>query len=395
MNNLTLINRVKYSKHIYTLYYYVGSWGIRLLKMFVKADASLIVFASFGGRRFDDSPKAIYEAMLQDSRFDGYKLVWAFIHPGDYKLPRGEKVQIDTLVYYKTLLRARIWVTNSSMTRGLSFTGKNCFQLNTWHGSAIKCMGNDINSGNTSFSIKGKSKLKGVMLAQGDYDVAVFSRAFNIPSDCFRVIGLPRNDELAYTTKEKEKELKKVIGIPEGKKAILYAPTFREYDKDDGNNVVLIPPINLQLWAERLGDDYVLLFRAHYEVARVMGIKDSDFVKNVSAYPNLNELMLASDMMISDYSSIFFDYAIQGKPMISYCYDYEKYAEKRGLYFDIREWLPSATNEEELLRIIDNTDTTKTSEATIRFQKKYITEYGHATKKSLDIICEHIQNKFD
>ena len=390
MNNLSLINRVKYSKIIYTLYYYIGSWGIRFLKLFVKTDAKLIVFASFGGRKYDDSPKAIYEAMLHDPRYDGYKLVWAFMHPEEFNLPREEKVQIDTLAYYKTLLRARIWVTNSSMTRGLNFTGKNTFQLNSWHGSAIKRMGSDINSGNTSFGIKGKSNINCVMLAQGDFDVEVFSKAFNMAADDFRITGLPRNDELANTTKARQDELKISLGIPKTKKAILYAPTFREYDKDESNNVVLTPPINLKLWADRLGKDYVLLFRAHYEVAQVMGVVDNEFVKNVSDYPNLNELIFASDMLISDYSSIFFDYAIQGKPMLCYCYDYEKYAEKRGMYFDIREWLPSASSEEDLLNYISNTDTTIKNDSTIRFQRKYVSEFGHATEKSLDIIYEHL-----
>jgi len=358
--------------------------------LFVKTDTKLIIFSSFGGRKYDDSPKAIYEAMLQDSRFEDYKLMWAFMHPEDYDLPKGEKVRVDTLDYYISLLRARIWVTNSSMTRGLNFSGRNTFQINTWHGSTIKRMGSDINSGNTSFGIKGNSKIGGIMLAQGLYDVDVFSRAFNMSANDFSVIGLPRNDELAQATKEKQDKLKISLGIPKGKKTILYAPTFREYDKDDSNNVVLLPPVNLHLWADKLGNDYVLLFRAHYEVARIIGLEENEFVKDVSAYPNLNELMIASDLLISDYSSIFFDYAILGKPMLCYCYDYEKYAEKRGVYFDIRRWLPSANGEEELLNVIYNIDTTVKSEASIKFLRNYVTEFGQATEKSLDIIYEHL-----
>lgn len=391
MSSLSLINRVKYSHTFYTLYYYIGSWGISLLKLFVKADDKLIVFSSFGGRKYDDSPKSIYEAILHDKRFADFRLVWAFMHPDDYQLPRGEKVKIDTLKYYTTLLRARVWVTNSSMQRGLHFMGKNTFQLNTWHGSAIKRMGSDINSGNTSFGSKGRSTVKGVMLAQGDYDVEVFSQAFHTPRKNFRVIGLPRNDELASASKERQEELKKLLGIPPEKKVILYAPTFREFDKDDGNNVVLVPPFNLLLWRERLSKDFVLLFRAHYEVARVMGIEDNDFVKNVSSYPSLNDLMIVSDMLISDYSSIFFDYAIQGKPMLCFCYDYDRYAKNRGMYFDIREWLPNADNEDELIKLIQNTDTTKENAATKRFQEHFVTEYGSAAKKSLDIIYDKIR----
>lgn len=391
MNTLSLINRVKYSKTIYTIYYYIGSWLISLLKLFVQTDDKLIVFASFGGRKYDDSPKAIYEAMFRDSRFDDYKLVWAFMQPDKFEIPRGEKVKIDTFSYYKKLLSARVWVTNSSMNRGLDFTGNHTFELNTWHGSAIKKMGGDINKGNTSFGLKSSKKNENVMLAQGEYDVDVFTKAFSRPRESFRVIGLPRNDELAHVTKDIQDATKQRLGISTNKKVILYAPTFREYDKDSGNNVVLTPPINLELWQEQLGDDFVFLFRAHYEVAKVMGIEDNDFVKNVSSYPNLNDLMIASDMLISDYSSIFFDYAIQWKPMLCYCYDYEKYAKERGMYFDIRDYLPNADNEDDLIKLIQNTDTTKENAATKRFQEHFVTEYGSAAKKSLDIIYDKIR----
>ena len=391
MNSLKLINRVKYSKTFYNLYYYVGSLLIRVLKFIVRPDDKLIVFASFGGRKFDDSPKAVYEAILLDQRFDEYNLVWAFMQPDNYVLPRGKKVKIDTFAYYKLLLKARVWVTNSSMTRGLNFTGKQTFELNTWHGSAIKKMGSDIDKENTSFRIKNLQYNDGVMLAQGQYDVDVFSRAFHRPEDYFRIIGLPRNDELAHVTKDIQAGLKEKLGIPQEKIVILYAPTFREYEKDGGNNCVMAPPMDLKLWKEMLGKDYVLLMRAHYEVARVMDVEEDDFVKNVSAYPNLNELMMASDMLISDYSSIYFDYAIQGKPMLCFAYDYERYAKERGMYFDVREYLPNAETEGELLSLVRATDCSQICESTRRFRETYVTEYGSASRQAVEIIHDALQ----
>ena len=390
MNQLSLINRVKYSKIIYSLYYNIGSLLIRLMKLFVRTDDKLIVFASFGGRKYDDSPKVIYEAMLEDPRFEDYHLVWAFIQPDAFDIPYGQKVKIDTFSYYKALLAARVWITNSSMNRGLRFTGKHTFLLNSWHGSTIKKMGADINAGNTSFKRKGHKHSGQIMLAQSGYDVDVFSRAFRMPRGEFRTIGLPRNDELAHASLERQITLKRELGIPNRKKVILYAPTFREYNKDSGNNVVLNPPIDLAKWERELGDDYVLLFRAHYEVAKVMGVENSDFVKNVSSYSSLNDLMIASDMLISDYSSIFFDYSILGKPMLCYCYDYDKYAEKRGMYFDIRDWQPYASDENVLLKLIKETDSNCECPSTMKFQKKFVTEFGNASQKALDIIYNNI-----
>lgn len=390
MNSLSLINYVKYNKTIYSIYNNIGSKCISLLKHFLKTNDKLIIFSSFGGRKFDDSPKAIYDAMIKDQRFEGCYLVWAFIHPEDYNLPRGKKVKIDTFQYYKTLLCARIWVTNSSMTRGLNFTGKNTFELNTWHGTPIKRMGSDVIDSNKSFGLKDIKTNKGVMLAQSQYDVDVFSKAFHKPTESFCITGLPRNDILAHVTQDIRFLAREKLGITDDKKVILYAPTFREYEKDIRNNCVLTPPMDLKKWKEELGTNHVLLLRAHYEVAKVMGIEDNEFVKNVSVYPNLNELMIASDILISDYSSIFFDYSIQGKPMICFAYDYDRYTKERGMYFDIREYLPHTDNDDELIRLIKSTDISIKSETTISFQKKFVTIIGSASKKALDIIYDNI-----
>ena len=390
MNSLSLINFVKYNKILYSIYSNIGSKCISFLKLFLKSNDKLIIFSSFGGRKFDDSPKAIYDTMLKDKRFNDYHLVWAFIHPEDYNLPRGEKVKIDTFHYYKTLLCARVWVTNSSMTRGLNFTGKNSFELNTWHGSAIKRMGSDVIESNKSFGLKDIKSNNGVMLAQSQYDVDVFSKAFHKPTESFYITGLPRNDILAHITEDMRFHAREKLGITEDKKVLLYAPTFREYEKDGRNNCVLSPPMDLKKWKDVLGSKFVLLVRAHYEVAKVMGIEDNEFVKNVSLHPNLNELMIASDILISDYSSIFFDYAILGKPMLCFAYDYDRYTKERGMYFDIREFLPHTDNDDELIKLIKSTDISKKSEATVSFQKKFVTAIGNASTKALSIIYDNI-----
>ena len=195
MSNLGLINKVKYSTLLYSLYYYCGSFLLRLIRVFIKSDDHLIVFISFGGRRFDDSPKSIYDALLVDKRFDSYRLIWAFISPDDFSIPRGIKIKTDTLKYFIILLKARVWITNSSVERGLSFSGKKSFCLNSWHGTAIKKMGTDISSDSKSFKSKAKESID-IMLAQGQYDVELFSRVFNIQKNKFKITGLPRNDEL-------------------------------------------------------------------------------------------------------------------------------------------------------------------------------------------------------
>lgn len=388
--SVSLINRIKYSKTLYSLYYYIGSFIITLLKLIIKPKDNLIVFSSFGGRKYDDSPRVIYEKMILDPRFESYELVWAFISPENKAIPKGRIIKTDTLNYYITLLQARCWITNSGMERGLNFKGANTFYLNTWHGTPIKYMGVDINN-NQSFRGKAGMNNIDVMLAQGKYEADIFSRVFQLDPSKFKIVGLPRNDELSLKLEDQTISIlkKKIIGTQDDRKVILYAPTFREYTKDANNNCILSMPIDFNYWREKLKDKYLILFRAHYEVVKTMNINDyKDFIFNVSSYENLNELIQISDILISDYSSIFFDYSITNKPMISYAYDYEEYNRKRGLYFDIRSELSSEkiSNDQELISYISSMDISKKTAETIKFTKKYVDAYGSSTDQTLDIL---------
>lgn len=385
-----LINLVKYSKVLYGLYYYCGSFAVKLMGLFVKMDKKKILFSSFGGRKYDDSPRCIFEKMRSDPRFADYRFVWALGSPQNFEIKGASKVKCDTISYYKELLSSSVWVTNSTMERGLFFKPSRILNLNTWHGTAIKRMGTDIGRGNSSFMSKGKGNHDDIMLAQGQYDVDIFSRVFGIPSGHFRITGLPRNDELVNcNTEENRKRIRGKMDIKTDKKVILYAPTFREYEKNGG--CIMSPPIDLNKWEQLLGDNYVLFVRAHYEVLNVMKFEETVFVKDVSLYPNLNELMIVSDLLISDYSSIFIDYSLLDKPMLCFAYDYDKYATERGLYFDIREKLECSTeNEDELIQIIKELDWERRVAITRGFRERFIEEAGSASSKTVDIVWNYL-----
>lgn len=382
---------VKYVGWIYAIYFYLGSFALKVLKHFVQADDKLILFISFGGRKFDDSPKAIYDEMIKDDRYKDYRLVWAFYNPDAYDIPKGEKVKCDTFAYFKTALRARVWISNSTVERGLDFKGKHTFYFDTWHGTPIKKMGSDVDSSNKSFKGRGNWAVD-YFTCQGEFEADVFGRVFRtVGRDKMHVIGLPRNDVYANYTEEFMLSLRQKMGIPADKRVILYAPTFREYDKTDSMEVKVSLPMQLDKWRKELGEDYVLLFRAHYEVAKGLNIKDDDFVREMSGYPQLEDLMIVSDLLISDYSSIFFDYSIMPKPMLAFCYDYDKYASERGMYFDIREWLPAADNEDDMIALIKNGDAEQQIAKTKAFQQKFVTAFGSATKQSLDVIAKELK----
>ena len=384
---------VKYIPWLYCIYFYLGSLAIFLLKIFVRPNDKLILFISFGGRRFDDSPKAIYQQMILDPRFDSYRIVWAFKDPESFNLVRGEKVRCDTLLYFITALKARIWISNSTVERGLEFKGKHTFYFNTWHGTPIKKMGSDVEGHNKGFKGKGQWKVD-YFTCQGKYEQDIFCRVFNgLNTENTHLIGLPRNDIYANYSKEYMRSLRKKLGIPMDKRVILYAPTFREYDKSSNYEIKTTIPIDIQNLKQELGDKYIFLFRAHYEVSRRWDIKGDDFIYEMSNYPSLEDLMIVSDILISDYSSIFFDYSIMDKSMLAYCYDYDLYSVERGMYFDIRDWLPSAAHQEELLDLIRTEKYDEQIAMTKRFRERFVTSYGSAVKQSLNVIYNEL-NRF-
>lgn len=387
-----LMSIVKYCKPIYRVYYYTGTFFLNLLKKFIRTEENLILFVSFGGKKFDDSPRAIYEGMLKDKRFEKYDLVWAFQTPENFSIPRGRIIKVDTFNYFVTALRARCWITNSSIERGLGFTGKHTFFYNTWHGTPIKKMGTDIGEDNASFRSKNTWNMD-VLTCQSQYEAEIFSRVFEIDLKKCVKCGLPRNDVLAFVTEEQKKEMKAKLGIPNEKKVILYAPTFREYEKNEALKCVFKSPICFRNWKKELEEEWVILLRVHYEALQSMDLEGlSGFVYDVSAYSTLNDLMIASDILISDYSSIFFDYAILGQPMLCYAYDYDEYTKKRGLYFDIRKELLGGTiAEEELLELVKTMPSKEAIESTRSFKNKYVESYGKATETSLNLIYERIK----
>ena len=133
---------IKRNKILYYVYYYVMSGLVNVYKLFLRSDNNLILFVSYGGRHFSDSPRVIYEAMIRDERFSNYTIYWAFTHPDNYPdIPN--RVNINSLKYFNIALRARCWVTNVIIERALNFKGINTFYFHTTHGVLCKLDGKD------------------------------------------------------------------------------------------------------------------------------------------------------------------------------------------------------------------------------------------------------------
>ena len=364
-----LIYILKHSSFLQTVYRVVMSFIFRVIGLFIPVDDHLVIFVSFMGMGFNDSQKVIYDYLKSHPEYKDYKCIWAFEHPDKY--PELNTVKIDSFKYFRTALKAKYWVTNTNIERGLKFKKKKQVYLNTWHGIALKHIGNDC-PGRKDFNFKNVDHL----VVSGDYDEKVWKSAFNADPGSYLKCGMPRNEALWLATDELKNEMREKLSIPADKKVILYAPTWRD-STDGGNSYEIKPPIHFDVWKKELGEEYVVLFRAHHQTTKVLGIQYDEFVRDASDYPNVNDLMIAADLLITDYSAIAFDFSVLCKPIFCYAYDYESYLSDRGTYFDIDEKYPnkSCRTEEELLNRIKNIDYEKECANTKRFRDDFI-QYG-------------------
>lgn len=350
-----LLRRVIYQKRF--LYYRHRQKGESL-------DTRQIVFSSFSGRYYSDSPKALYEYMLQDPAYDGYTFVWAFRRPGNFYFlldnPRTKLVKANTKSYEKALIRSKFWLMNYRVADHI-YPTKDQVYVQLWHGTPLKRLGYDIkisdNAMNSRNEIRDKYRIDAekfkYILAPSQFAADKFLSAWNLvktgKQDRMLTDGYPRNDILVNCTQEQLLEIRAKLGLLDCKKRIiLYTPTWRDNQHTSGVGYTYEVSVDFDRLRRALEDDYIILFRAHYLVAHDFDFeKYEGFIFNVSDYSDINHLYLVSDLLITDYSSVFFDYAILKKPIIYYMYDLKAYAgEIRGFYLDLKE-LPGPIVEQE------------------------------------------------
>lgn len=377
---------LKNNEYCYLLYRLIGSSLLLFISMFISTKENTILFVSFGGRKFDDSPRAIYEAMINDPAFKKYTFVWAFLKPEKYNIAHANTkvIKIDSLKYFYYALASHFWIVNTSIERGLSFKRKRNICINTWHGTPLKKICGEENIKQKINQNLGKFDL---MCSQSEYDKAIFERIFRLSSNQVIKSDLPRNDNLLKYNPEKCKEIKQKLGIPIDKKVILYMPTFREYLVEQNKTYFNIP-MNLNKWKQKLGDQYVLLIRAHYLVVKSLNIKEDYFVYDVSNYEKLDDLYAISDIMISDYSSAFFDFAILNRPELCFAYDLNDYKKYRGLYVDLKEVLPCCIDatEDQVISHIEDMNVQLAVNKVKDFKNKYTPYAGTATNRIINEI---------
>ena len=338
----------------------------------IQIDDKLMIFGAYNGKSYACSPKAVYEYMVRNEKYRDYQFVWFFDNPENYEFLKSNRntivVKKGSSECEKYLHKAKYWIFNfRAMDHWIP--SKNQIYVQCWHGTPLKRLGYDItNSDNAMNSVSEiKSKYRtdaqrfNYMVSPCDFVTEKFTSAWNLQAvgkqEAVLEIGYPRNDFLKKCTREDVISIKKKLGLNEsGKKIILYAPTWRDNQHDAEKGYVYRNPVDFDYLRDMLGEEYIILFRAHYLVADQFDFKAYEgFIYNVSAHDDINELYIISDILITDYSSVFFDYAILERPMLFYMYDMEEYRdEMRGFYLDIKELPgPVIKTEKELVEALN------------------------------------------
>lgn len=368
---------------------------------FGKIDDKLVYFRTFSGRGYSDSPKAMYEYMLTAPEYRDYRFVWCFKEPEKYdfllKNGRTEIVKFRTVADNKALRRAKYWITNYRMLNH-QYPRKGQVYLQCWHGTPLKRLGYDIiesdNAMNSLKEIKEKYRTDArkfsYILSPSPFATEKFATAWNLNETGQRgkIIekGYPRNDRLAVADEEERTRLRKELGV-EDRKVILYAPTWRDNQHTSGQGYTYKTEVDFDKLQKELGSEYIILFRAHYLVANSFDFgRYEGFVKDVSSYPDINDLYIASDILVTDYSSVFFDFSILERPVVFYMYDLDHYAnEMRGFYLSIEELPgPIVNTEDDLIAEIRKTEGWTADEKYLEFKKRFNPyEDGNSSKRVL------------
>ncbi len=369
------------------------------------ADQKLVVFESFFGRQYSCNPRAIYEYMKVHC--PEYKLVWSSV-PASEKIFDAHQVphiRRYSLKWILLMCRAGFWVTNIRFPSWFHKPGHTVY-LQTWHGTPLKKLALDTEEyfmdGMGIKQYKDNfAKDAGTwdyLVSPNRYSSEIFTRAFGFHRTMIES-GYPRNDFL-YNANNGEtiEKLKESCGIPKNKKVILYAPTWRDDQYYGRGRYKFDLDLDLHLMQAALGEDYIVMIRMHYLVADHLDLSSfAGFAYDFSRYEDIRELYLIADLLITDYSSVFFDYANLKRPMIFFAHDIEDYRDHlRGFYFDFEKSAPGPlvrTTDQviQAIRKLEASDFAVSGSFEAFFQKFCALEGGHSSEKVVKSVFKKIK----
>lgn len=310
-----------------------------------------VLFSSFFGRAYSDSPRALFEYMAE--KYPDKKYVWVLNSEDDAaNMARVSghvrRVTTDSLKYYYYLARAEYYITNVRQPEWY-VKRDGAILLQTWHGTPLKRLVFDLEDVFAAQPTEYKKRFYrqacqwDYLISDNAFSSEAFASAFGFPREKMLEMGYPRNDILyAADAAERTRDIKKRLGVPPDKKIVLYAPTWRD------DEAVGVGEYGFGLKLElgrlkKLSEKYHFVLRTHYLISEHLELSEDEkaYVTDASKWGDISELYLISDVLITDYSSVFFDFANLGRPILFYVYDYEKYRDVlHGFYFDMNEGCP-------------------------------------------------------
>ncbi len=386
-------------KHLRSLFRGLAILFYRLMCLVLPVKKNRIVFDSSIGKSYSGNPRYIFEYMIENAYQEKWELTW-FYESKPYPMPGdGYQYHYGRLRYLYYMATAKIWIFDSRQPEFL-IKRKKGYYIQTWHGTPLKKLGLDMQDvfmyGESDIDSYQKSFVKNVktwdyLISQNPFSTETFRRAFDFDKEMLE-IGYPRNDMLFSKNNEEDINLlKRRLKLPFDKKIILYAPTFRDDEFTSNSAYKFNPSLDFDKLKEELSDEYVLIIKYHYLIMDSIDWEPyKGFIYDFDQTHDIAELFLVSDMLITDYSSVMFDYCILKRPMFFYAYDLHKYKDNlRGFYFDYEENMPgpiSATTED-LIRDIRNFDMARYKEKYDRFCEKFNTfDDGHASENIAKLV---------
>ncbi len=375
---------------------------IRLFK--VKKD--IILLESNLGRNYTGNPKSIYEEMVRLGLDQQYRCYFVFNDTSIAIPGQAQKVKRNRLKYLYLMARAGVWVSDSRMPKFL-IKRDGVQYIQTWHGTPLKKLALDMDevsmAGETDI-VKYKNNFYentrtwDYLISQNNFSTNVFRRAFAFDKTMLE-IGYPRNDTLIKDNNQKYiKKLKKELKLPMDKKIILYAPTWRDDEFYGKGKYKFSPKLDFDKAQRELGDEYVMIVKYHYLIMDNIDWSEYEgFIYDYDQTYDIADLYLVSDYLITDYSSVMFDYSLLHRPMFFYAYDLDNYKDNlRGFYFDFISEAPGpiSLTTEELIRDIKNYDPNEYSVRYNEFSQKYNhADDGKASYKVAKLIEELVEGR--
>ena len=352
-------------------------------------------FIAFSGRQYSDSPRRISELLLKEH--PEIEQVWAFVEPEKFAFLKEKGIKVvkyKSLEYLYYVMTSKVYVDNAEFWSILKFRPGQMV-LETWHGGgAYKRVGGhriDVNQREQQHAVEKMNKITLFLSSSKAFTKYVIRDAYQYRGEVLEC-GLPRNDDLLSPDPATAAKARETLGIPAGAKVLLYAPTFRNSHTLDLYDVDFAR-LKASLEA-RFGGEWVIVLRMHYYLADKAMAVGAPWLYNATDYPDMQELLLSSDVLLTDYSSCMWDFSLMKKPCFLYARDIDEYRGERDFYTPIESWpFPLAADNDALAQVIAQFDDEQyRADAARHHAELGSTESGTAAKQCVERIAAFLHS---